>query len=529
MPIIPIDNIGAIGLVSDIPSRELLPEAWSNAGNIRFQNKLAEKSHGEEAALGTPNVAPKFAIPAPLGGVTHWVYADGVSIHKTDGSTHTDITRTASAYNGGTYPQWNGCVLGGVLLLNNTSGADVPQQWDSGTTKMKDLTNWPAGTYAKVIRSFKQFAVALDISDGTGNHPYTVRWSHPADPGTVPTSWDVSDATKDTGEVPLSETPDTLVDCLPLGNINIIYKERTCWAMQYVGGQAIFAFRRLPMDFGLLAQNCVVEIPQGHFVVTRGDVRIHNGQTSKSIVDDKIRRRLFNTMSQEYSGYTSVAVNAKYNEVWIFYVNEGNTTPLATKALIWNWEENTWTDRAVPSVAFASNGIFPQTIAAKTFDTSSGVTFDADAGAFDQSDYPTAEDRLIMCSPEDTAFYMVDQTYLYNGSAYDVFLERIGLGIVGRDRQGQWKVNQEAVKFIRNIYPKVSADPGVIIDIYLGIQLKPNDPIEWSGPYTFDPETDTKIDCTLTTKLIGIRFSSRSVGFWKLYGYDIDMDVTARY
>lgn len=528
MAIVPIDNVGLVGLSSDKPVRELTPEAWSNVLNVRFRNRLAERSHGEEQVFGTPGVAPHFAIPLRISGANNWVYADGTAIYKTDGSTHTDITRLAGPYTAGTYPRWTGCVLGGVLLMNNHGGSDYPQYYNGVAGKMADLTNWPVNTYAKVLRSFKQFAVALDITDASGNIPYRILWSHPADPGTVPSSWNIADATKDAGDIPASETEDILVDGRTLGEAFYVYKERSVWIMQYIGGQQIMSLNKRFDTFGALSTDCVESIPEGHFVVARGDVIVHDGASYRSIISGKNRDRLFNNMSNEYSDYTKAVVNKEYKEVWIFYVEEGSAEPYANKALIWNWEEDSWTERDVPNVAYAANGIYPQLVSGLTWDTIT-TQWDATTRGWNRTEFPTNKDRLIMCGAADTKFYMADQSTTFDGSSYSSFLERTGLGVVGRDRFGEWRVDQEAVKFIRNIYPKIDADPGAVINIYLAVQLKPNAAIEWQGPFPFVPETDTKIDCTITTKLFGIRFSANGSAFWRMYGYDIDMDVISRY
>jgi hypothetical protein len=529
MPIVQIDNVGSVGLISDQPSRELPPEAWSDCLNVRFSNQNAEKFYGHIESFDTPSIVPQYLLSAKFDGTTYWYYANGTAIYRSDGTTESDVTRTAGAYNGGTYSQWNGGILGGVPIMNNTSGADYPQQWDAGASKMKDLDNWPADTYTKVIRPFKQALVALNITKSGTNYPYTVKVSHPADPGTVPTSWDETDATKLTIERPLSEGSDVIVDGLGLGDSFIIYKERSTWIMQFVGGKYVYKTRRLFDSFGMLTQNCAVNTPKGQFVVARGDVILHNGTTYKSIIDEQTRDLLFNSIDDNYSSYIFVVINQQFNEVWICYAEQGRDAPYANKAMIWNWISGVWSQRDLPEIAFAASGLIPASYADKTFDGSVGTTFDADTGFFNQVDYPASKDRILMCGAADTKFYLADKTNQFAGSNFTSYLERTGLGVVGRDRFGNWKVDLQSVKLVRNIYPKITADSGTILKIYVGIQLKQNDAIDWQGPFEFNPATDTKIDCIVATKLLCLRFETSSNAWWKMHGYGVDLDIIGRY
>ena len=92
-------------------------------------------------------------------------------------------------------------------------------------------------------------------------------------------------AALDAGEQDLAETPALLVDCLPLGDVNIIYKERSMYAMTYVGAPYIFRFQRLPGESGMLARGCAVNTPLGHVVLTAGDVVLNNGSGVQSIAN----------------------------------------------------------------------------------------------------------------------------------------------------------------------------------------------------------------------------------------------------
>ena len=93
---------------------------------------------------------------------------------------------------------WTSTLLGGIPILNN--GIDPPQQWNlSLASRMQALDNWP-GVTCKALRGFKNFPDCAECHEIRRNYPFMVKWSHPAEPGGVPSSWAIDDPTVDAGE-----------------------------------------------------------------------------------------------------------------------------------------------------------------------------------------------------------------------------------------------------------------------------------------------------------------------------------------
>ena len=65
------------------------------------------------------------------------------------------------------------------------------------------------------------------------------------------------------------------------------------WSMKFIGQPFIWQFQRLPGDVGILNRGCVADTPAGHVVLTQGDVVIHQGQGTQSIINAKLRKWLF--------------------------------------------------------------------------------------------------------------------------------------------------------------------------------------------------------------------------------------------
>ena len=114
-------------------------------------------------------------------------------------------------------------------------------------------------------------------------------------------------------------------------------------------------------------------------------------------------------------------------------------------------------------------------------------------------------------------------TEQFDGVNISCRLERTGLGIVGRDRQGGWQLNLDTTKLVRRVHLKLASNGPV--DVYVGAQQRIDGPIAWTGPFSFDPVTQSHFDCRVNTKFFNIKFESESNITWTLYGYTLDLEV----
>ena len=521
MPIFPVSTVGKYGIIKDVKPYELPFEAWSDGQNIRFTDGYAEKCLGQYAVMGTPSVAPYSLLP--VSGLTtyNWLYMGTGKVYVYDGTNHTNITRQTAAvdvnYTGTADNIWTSCVLGGIPVLCN--GVDDPQMWLPATsaTKLAKLSNWPASTKAAVMRNYKQFLVGLNITKSSTVYPQTLKWSHPADPGAVPSSWDETDTTKDTGEYTFSETGDWLVDCCSLRDMVIVYKENSSWGMQYIGGTDIFKFSRLFDNFGLLGRNCAIEFQPGqHCILALGDVIAHNGVSARSILTNRMRAWLANNINSS-SVHHQVNVNIARSEVWIAIATGANTYP--DKAIVWNWEKDTLGFRDLPGVAYLASGIVTSTTVA-TWGAETR-TWDQASEAWGQRLYSAGVSSVIMAVPDSTLIEKADFTSGFNSSSMTVSLERTGLGIPFK--QGM-PPDFTAMKFIRNIWPRITGTVGGVVNVTIGTQMDITTDIVWGTAQPYTIGSTQKLDVLATGRLLALKFSSNSLIDWKLHGYELDVD-----
>lgn len=360
MPKVQLDDLGQYGMIKDIQEQEIPPEAWSDARNVRFTKKGVESVLGDKKVMATGLVEPKWMIQVPPAENPLWVYGDETQLCAYDGVSHADITRAAQPYSGNNLQRWTGSLFTGTLIVNNS--VDKPQLWTpfSLDSRMIDLPNWPDTLRAKSVRAFKNFLIALNLTEGANEYPYRIRWSHPARPGSVPASWVTNDPKFDSRQTDLGETDDVIVDSLRLGDMNVIYREKTAWGMQYVGGQSVFRLWNLLEDCGLLWRDCVQAVPMGHAVFGQDDIYVHNGSkdSNTSIVHDKVRKWIFSIISPQNFRNCFTLKNSPEKEVWFCMPEAGAT--YATLAMMWNWKSGSIGFRDLPETPFGVSGIAAQ-------------------------------------------------------------------------------------------------------------------------------------------------------------------------
>ncbi len=498
-----VTNLNISGINKDISAYELSNEQWSDGNNIQFDNDKTSKVKGHQQVFGTPTGAPYWLLPFNTITTDYWIYPSLTKIYRVSTSgtttTHTDITRsTGGDYAATAADRWNGGVLGGVAVINN--GVDAPQQLGSTASNFSALSNWLSSTTTKVIRPFKRFLVALDTTESSTRYPFRVRWSHPAEGGTVPTTWDASDATKDAGYVDLSQSNGFVIDCLPLGDSNIVYKEDSVWAMTFEGGQSIFGFRQLFNDAGVIGKDAVKSFDNQHFVVSEDDIYTHDGQSKKSIVDSQIRDELFNSIHPDYKSRTFVAADREKNEMWVCFVSNSATDAFADVAYVWNWRNNTWSRRDLPSVSYLSWGVVDTV---STTDWSESGDWDTDNDSWDSPLSPS----LLLADANNTKLFVLGSNQ-FDGTSFKAWAEK-----------GNMTLGYNGTKSVTKIVPRVSGTGSV--DFYVGTEMQPHQGVTWKGPYTFTPGTHSEIPVRATGTYVGIRVETTDDKAWALDNVEV--------
>jgi hypothetical protein len=505
---IEIPACGSVGVIKDRGSRELPLSGWSDSSNMRFLDGAAQQFYGHGQVYNTPAYAPQYLMPINVAGARYWLYATAtkqfVVTNSVGVTTHTDITHvTARA---GVVNQWSGFVFFGVPILNVGDTSKIPMYWDQDLThKFGDLTNWPAGVYCKALRQYKNFMIAMNITAAGVSYPHRMRWSHPADPGSLPSSWDVTDATKDAGQFDVGDDQGPLIDGLGLKNSFILYKEQSTHALDYVGGAFVMNSRKVFGMSGIMNLGCAVEFDAFHFVVTGSDVVIHDGYTATSVLDKRARRFFFQDIDVDNKNKVHCSKNPFLNEIFVNYPSIGATS--CNKALVYNFVDKTVGFRTLPNVNHMAYGPVDNSLGG-TYDQDSDPV-DSDLTAYNGPDF-TPDTVRVMMGSADVKLFMLDASASFDGSLPSAYVERRGVDF------GM----PESYKLVTGIRPRITGNVGATVTIKVGAADDINsDPTYTSMTYTIGE--DLKVDCLVSGRYLSFWFGTGTAYQWRLDSFDV--------
>lgn len=513
MTIIRVPGAGAVGVNRDLSDHELPPNAWTDARNMRFLDGMASQFLGHGEVYNSPAYVPQHVLPCSISGARYWLYTTAgktFCVTNTGGAAvHTDITHATPRT--GVVNQWTSTLLSGIPVLNSGDTSSVPMSWDLNTAhKLVDLANWPASTYCKSLRAFRNFLVALNVTKSGSNYPFMVKWSHPADPGTVPASWDPADATKDAGELDLADGFDSIVDGMQLRSSFMIYKEASIWRMDFTGGPYVFQFSKVLGTSGALNRNCIVEVDGWHLVLTGSDVILHDGQSSNSVLDKQTRRFLFQNIDVNGSGLCFVFKNPFFNEVFICYPSVGATS--CDKAMVWNYKDRTVSFRDLPNLNHAAFGPVDNGLTGTW--NSDSAPWDSDLSLWDGPDIVPSTARAIMAGAGQK-LYMLDSSASFDGALPVAYLERRGLSFDA----------PENIKLVRGIRPRITGNVGETVNIQIGSSPDAYTDPTWGAVMAHVIGDTVSNDCFVSGRYIAVRFETGTAYQWRLDSYDLDVVI----
>lgn len=523
-----VSDLTAVGLVLDVPGYQLPPEAFTVATNMQATLDGWQKGPSWAQVLDTDTVDPLWIFSVRDGASSWLLYGDLASVYAWDQqNAAADISGTT--YTTYTGAHWNGCLLAGTPILSN--GAEAPQYWSTLNTAqpLQDLPNWTsdlgANSFCKAIRAFAPYLVALSPTIAGTPYPHGVLWSHPADPGTMPASWDYTDPERDAGLVELADADAGGVqDGLQLRDQFIVYKTTSTHRMRQVGGEYIMQIDPFLSTSGILANRCVALTGDGryHFVATTDDIIVHDGASVLSVVDKKVRRTIFNAIDSSYYYNSFVFSNPTKREMYFAYPENGSEFP--TRALIWNYGTG------------ANGGIVSETeftgvgaTLADLLDISRTwadltETWDELTNVWDVS---TRNQVVFASGATGNRLSVFDQSGKRNTAAYTGTLTREGLSIIGRRRSGEPIVDFRSRKFVRRIWPKVEGGP---VYVRLGYTDTVAGTVTWAAQKLFDPSTMMYVDFALSGRTAPcVEFSFASSQTTRIYGYTIEVTRAGRF
>jgi hypothetical protein len=537
MGLVTFNNLAQHGVIEEVPDHATPMNAWTTGINVTFRDDHVQAAKGYTPVTDMTVARPQFLMPYydPEAGTLHWIApgidASGPDVGKIetfDGTTHTDRTQA------GNYllsTRWNGAIVNGLAVVNNQVG--IPQMWDRTggilNADFEDLTNWPTNHTAAVLRGFRNFFVCLDINDSSAGtkpdrNPYEIMHSGIVDSYTAP-EWAPA-TTNRAGSKYIGEGGGVLVDCLPLRGVNIIYSESEAWPMSYVGGNEVFAIGdKALLEYGMMTQGCAAAFGAGsHFVVSVGDIIVHDGANAQSIIDGKVRDNLFADIDPVNFVNSFVVSHYSEGEIWFCYPGIGSTYP--NKIAKWNIKANVWSFMELPiETSMIRFGAIPQGTNDGAWADDSGQ-WNADSSIWNEGNYnPTIRDLMMVeygATPAASSLKKVDDGIDFDGTSFKVTLQKTGIIVAGNGQSGPYS-DPNVDKFFDEVWPRVE---GGIVSVRLGTAQFIAGPYTWTDPQDFDSSVDRKLDFRPIEGYYGaIEFTSEGVE-WHLDGFDLNVQAT---
>lgn len=512
------DNMGRAGMIADQPPWELPKEAWSYSNNFRFADGAAESINGFTSVFSTPPANPYSIVEQKdRDGNPIWFYGTETELWLFDGNAHGNVGSELVNYNaGGT--DWQGTPFNEFVVFTN--GVDIPQRLSIlGGGFFTNLNNWESTLRCEIIRSFKNYLFALKCTENGYYNPQLLRHSNGAQPNSLPSSWDYTDPNEDTGRVEFGQTKDFLVDCMPLRDVLVIYKDEHVWAAAQTGGvDNPFQYRQVFSNLGLISKHCIADVKGQHVIFSYDDAVVHDLNATQQIFNKRDRRYLYNSINQTFFKNCYIATHYDNNEVWFCYPGQGATYPNA--AAVWNWEENNVYFREFGFEApYAVHGTAQSQF--KSIDELTG-TIDDLSGSIDIiGGFQPASTNLLFADPATPSFYALSDsggTYPDGRSIRKTLIrEALPFGDILR------------YKRIHRVFPKLIGPAGQTIKISVGTRNAFEDSVQYSSQETFTIGTDVFASFRNTGRIIDIKFEYEGSKKLRFHGFDIEWEPAGLY
>ena len=107
-----------------------------------------------------------------------------------------------------------------------------------------------------------------------------------------------------------------------------------------------------------------------------------------------------------------------------------------------------------------------------------------------------------------------------DGSNMTSYIARTGIALT---QDGSY--DQSQVKYVRAVWPRMQVSgSGGKVKVYVAKQMYPEDAVTWAGPYDFNPDSQSKVSCTVSGRYYGIKIESDTDVDWNLSGVGFEVE-----
>lgn len=536
MAILPIRDLGSVGVVTDLNPYNLPLNGFSTAINCRFDENQVSRSPVFRTVKDTLNFKPRLAYGiVPSTGFDSLITAsDDWGIHEYNSN---NITNVSGSITGSSDPRpFTATSLANVAYINRPDRVPV-YRGPSGST-FADLPNWNSSWRTNALRSFGDFMLAIGMEESGASYPTRVRWSDVTLANQVPGTWSESDLTASSGFNDLVQVTTELIDGAPLGSNFILYSSNQVWLMEQTGSQLVFNFRQLFTDAGVINQNCIAQVDGLHFVFASDDIFTHDGTTKQSICDERVKNFVFQNLNNQASDVCFVQYNPTLNEIMFCFQSGDALTAFpnanrCNRAAVFNTRNQTWSFMDLPNV---SSGSVANINSTSTFASVTGTfaltggSFYSQTNSFDRHTLMVGEtltadgitsDKIYGLDLADTGriSFQLDQE-----ATKPILLERIGLDL---DEAG---LDASQYVVCTKMYPQVDTDSvtNLLMTFEFGASDIPRDAPTYTSTASFNISTDYKIDSRAAGRYLSYKVTLPALNDFQFSGFDLEVTPTGR-
>ena len=542
MTISPLRKLGHLGVNTDSDPFDLPLGTFTFAANARFEDNRISRGpvFGLVGTFSDQTNNPEYVVSyQESSGVARMLIArqDGTIDDYIPGGANTDIS--ATGWTPSNYAQaYTGASVNDVVYINRPDR--VPWYMLKGGTTFAPLTNWTSTWRCQSLRSFNGQLVALNVTQGSTSYPTMVAWSDFTVWQAVPGTW-TPGTTNSAGTNVLADLGDPLVDGLPLRNTYVLYSQHETWGMSPTGDNSVFSFNRLFNGWGLLSQNCVVDVNNVHYVMGYDKIWRHDGFTPQDISSGRVKNFIYEQMDKANSWQFFTTHVSRRSEVMFCYrsidpycafpIGGVNNYQGCNRAAVYNYRADTWYFYDLPYVTSAG---FMTPSASATYSSLGSTAYTSIGGSY--STYGDTSKLVFYVVSNAASAYSLTagvRSFEIPGTVYvtgtlnvpstppvALYVSQMSLDELGADIRGY--------KVVKSIYPEGRLAPGAVpMTFYFSSSDYPNVPApQYDDPMTFDGSALYQLDFLTAGRFIGMKIIHNDYTQFSLSGLDVDFQVT---